>query len=120
MVVGLGMDIVEVGRIERAMKNPRFVERILTPREREFCTDPRRVAGRWAAKEAVYKAVGLPLGWQDIEILPDEVGSPRVRIVRADFDTRRLKIHVTITHERGHAAAVALLERMVYQARVIV
>ncbi|RYG38501.1 holo-[acyl-carrier-protein] synthase [bacterium] len=119
MVVALGMDIVEVARIERAMRNPRFVERILTPREREFCTDARRVAGRWAAKEAVYKAVGLPLGWQDIEILPDEIGAPRARIIRSDYDTRRLKIHITITHERNHAAAVALLERVVYQARNI-
>lgn len=116
MVVALGLDIVEVARIERAMaKNPRFIERVLTPREREFCTDARRVAGRWAAKEAVYKALGLPLGWQDIEILPDEIGVPKVRIKSGNFDSRRLKIHVSITHERGHAAAVALLERIVYQ-----
>ncbi|CAN5685611.1 holo-ACP synthase [soil metagenome] len=119
MVVGLGLDIVEVARIERAMaKNPRFIERILTPREREFCADARRVAGRWAAKEAVYKALGLPLGWQDIEILPDELGVPKVRVRSSDFDPRRLKIHVSITHERNQAAAVALLERVVYHAPV--
>ncbi len=59
MIVGLGIDIVEVARIAEAMKNPRFIERILTPIEREFCTTPQKVAGRWAAKEAIAKAVGL-------------------------------------------------------------
>lgn len=119
MIVGLGIDLVEIARIKRAMKNPRFVERILTPMEREFCDTPAQVAGRWAAKEAVYKAVGLRLKWQEIEILPDEIGSPRVRIHSADYNPKRLRLTVSITHERTHAAAVAILERIVIQATMI-
>ena len=116
MIVGLGMDLVEVGRIARAMERRAFTDRILTPREREFCITASQVAGRWAAKEAIAKAVGLHLTWQQVEILPDELGAPKARISSEQFDPGRLRIHVTITHERGMAAAVAILERLVYQA----
>ncbi len=119
MIVGLGTDLVEIARIERAMKNPRFVYRILTDQEREICTTPQRVAGRWAAKEAIAKAVGLHLTWQQVEILPDEVGVPRAVIDSAYFDRRRLRLHVTISHERTHAVAVAILERNIVKAHLI-
>jgi holo-[acyl-carrier protein] synthase len=116
MVVGLGIDLVEIARIRRAMENPRFVYRILTDAERELCTTPGRVAGRWAAKEAIYKAIGLPMSsWHDIEILHDHLGSPRAVIHSHQFDTKRLRLNVSITHERTHAAAVAVLERLVVQ-----
>lgn len=116
MIVGLGMDLVEIARIEKAMVRPGFIERILTPAERAIYSFPHQVAGRWAAKEAVFKALGLPLTWQQIEILPDELGAPRVQIDHPDFLPGRMRCHVTITHERTHAAAVAIVERMVYQA----
>ena len=116
MVVGLGIDLVEIARIERAMRHKGFLERILTPLEQEFCVKPYQVAGRWAAKEAIAKAVGLSLTWQQVEILPDELGVPRVQVKSPHFDPGRLRIQVSITHERTHAAAVAILERIVYQA----
>jgi holo-[acyl-carrier protein] synthase len=119
MIVGLGTDLVEIARIKHAMKNPRFIERILTEAEREICTTPERVAGRWAAKEAIAKAVGLHLTWQQVEILPDELGSPRAMIDSAYFDRRRLKLHVSITHERTHAMAVAILERTLVKAPLL-
>lgn len=115
MVVGLGIDLVEVSRIRRAMENPRFVYRILTDYEREICNTPAKVAGRWAAKEAIYKAVGIPLHWHDIEVVNDELGAPRAIIRSHQFDSKRLRLNVSITHERGHAAAVAVLERIVMQ-----
>jgi holo-[acyl-carrier protein] synthase len=113
MVVGLGIDMVEIVRIAKAMENPRFVYRVLTDNEREFCKTPSQVAGRWAAKEAVFKAVGLPLHWMDIEILADHAGAPKAVINAAKFDGKRLRIHVSITHERKQAVAVAILERVV-------
>ncbi|MGV3618615.1 MAG: holo-ACP synthase [Fimbriimonas sp.] len=117
MVVGLGIDLVEVARIKRAMENPRFVYKILTDAEREYCgNSAMRVAGRWAAKEAIYKAVGISLTWLDVEILPDELGCPRVKIFSHNYDPKRLRLNISITHERGHAAAVAVLERVVIQA----
>jgi holo-[acyl-carrier protein] synthase len=116
VIVGLGIDIVEISRIEEALQKPAFIERILTPAEREFCVTSSQIAGRWAAKEAIYKAVGLQLGWQQVEILPDELGVPTVRISSPHFDPGRLKVKVSITHERNYAAAVAIVERMVFQA----
>ncbi|HSI73122.1 MAG TPA: holo-ACP synthase [Fimbriimonas sp.] len=116
MIVGLGIDIVEISRVKKAMLRPRFISRILTPREREFCVTPTQVAGRWAAKEAVYKALGVPLRWQQIEILPDPLGGPTVTINSSQYDPGRLKLKVSITHERNYAAAIALVERLVYQA----
>lgn len=117
MVVGMGIDLVEIARIERAMENPRFVSRILTPLEAEFCTTPARVAGRWAAKEALIKAIGLPISFQEIEILPTGTGQPVATIRSRHLDTKRFRVQISITHERTHAAAVALLERLVIQAR---
>lgn len=119
MVVGLGIDIVEVDRIREAMENPRFVYRVLTDMERELCKTPSEVAGRWAAKEAVFKAVGLPLGWQEIEILPDELGIPSVTIHSNEFDLKRLRLKVSISHERRNAVAVAILERVVLHSPLV-
>jgi holo-[acyl-carrier protein] synthase len=115
MIVGLGLDLVYISRIEEAMGNPRFIFRVLTDAEREMCRTPQCVAGRWAAKEAIAKAIGLPLTWQQVEVLPDETGAPHVKITSPNFDPVRLRIHVSITHERDHAAAVAVLERIVMQ-----
>ncbi len=116
MVVGVGIDLVEISRIESAMRRNGFIERILTPAERNFCTKPQQVAGRWAAKEATAKAVGLHLGWHEVEILPDEMGVPRAAVRSVHFDPSRLRIHISISHERAHAVAVAVLERLVFQA----
>jgi holo-[acyl-carrier protein] synthase len=115
MIVGLGLDLVDIARIEEAMKNPRFIFRVLTDAEREMCRTAQCVAGRWAAKEAIAKAIGLPLTWQQVEVLPDETGAPHVKVDSPSFDPVRLRIHVSITHERDHAAAVAVLERIVMQ-----
>lgn len=115
MVVGVGIDIVEISRIEKAMRRGSFVRRILTEREEVYCTSPQRVAGRWAAKEAILKAIGVQFRMQDIEILNDPLGQPHVVIRDPNFDLKRLKILVSITHERGHAAAVAVVERSVLQ-----
>lgn len=116
MVVGLGIDLVEVERIRKAMENPRFVYRILTDVERQFCTTPARVAGRWAAKEAIYKAAGITtLTWHDIEITNGPFGAPSVRILTNHWDGKRLRLNVSISHEKHHAMAVAVLERLVIQ-----
>jgi holo-[acyl-carrier protein] synthase len=119
VIVGLGIDIVEIARIKRAMERAAFLERILTPLEREFFIKPHQVAGRWAAKEAVAKAVGLQLTWQQVEILPDEIGVPRVVVRSPYFDPGRLRLMVSISHEREHAVAMAVLERIVFQAPAV-
>lgn len=108
MVVGLGIDVVEVQRITEVMaRQPRFVERILTPAERAIYTKPHQVAGRWAAKEAIAKAVSVRLRWHDVEVRTGPRGEPLVTIQGLP---EGLHIHVSITHERGLAAAVAVCE----------
>jgi len=128
MIVGVGLDVVELDRIERIMRQPfgaRFAHKVLTPRERErlAALPPRRalefIAGRFAAKEAVVKAfgcgIGAAAGFQDIEIVPDESGRPTCRLSEACW--RRLgrrgdrhAVHVAITHERKLAASTAVVE----------
>lgn len=119
MVIGVGIDLIEIARIRRAMeRNPRFIYRILTDNEREYCRTVQQVAGRWAAKEAIAKAVGLKLRWHQVEILPDELGQPVATVRAMDYDPTRLRLKISITHERTHAAAVAILERVVLHKQI--
>ncbi|TCI70556.1 MULTISPECIES: holo-ACP synthase [unclassified Exiguobacterium] len=114
MIVGIGIDIVELERIARSIKNDRFVARLLTEAERALADaypEQRRiefVAGRFAAKEAYAKAVGTGiargLSWQQIEILPDEAGRPHMT---APFSGR---IHMSISHSEQYAVAQVIIE----------
>ncbi|OLA84653.1 MAG: holo-[acyl-carrier-protein] synthase [Desulfovibrio piger] len=113
MLVGLGMDLTDIGRMERALQRhgTRFAARILAPAEQEACPElrPAFVAGRWAAKEAAVKALGC-----HIEILPTPTGKPELRFTGPALERARQlgvrHIHVSITHERTTAAAVVVLE----------
>ncbi|MBA3725261.1 MAG: holo-ACP synthase [Armatimonadetes bacterium] len=107
MIRGLGIDVIEVGRIEQAMRNPRFLRRILTETERQAGLNAQSVAGLWAAKEATAKAIGTHLAWQDVEIYKNGEGAPQPRILR---DVPLGTVHLSISHERGLAAAVAIWE----------
>lgn len=112
MIRAVGFDIVDVDRIAKAMENPKFLERILTPAERsQIGMDAMRVAGRWAAKEAAYKALRIPsLSWQDVEIVGEPKMAPTISISHGEFDASKTFVHLSISHERGHAAAVVVVE----------
>jgi holo-[acyl-carrier protein] synthase len=124
MIVGLGMDIIELARIRAVYQRhrERFVRRILTPAEEAYVmrfADPTAsLAGRWAAKEAALKALGTGLaagiGWHDVEILPDRRGKPELHLHRKAVDRagelRAVSRHVTITHSELFAAAQVILE----------
>lgn len=105
MIRGLGIDVVEVARISEAMENPRFIERILTLGERSQELTLMRIAGRWAAKEAIAKAVTMKLSWQDVEITNDDTGQPYAHVDHPDWTG---DLMISISHERGIAAAVAI------------
>ncbi len=120
MIYGVGTDIIEIDRIAAVQaKRPRFLTKICTSRE---CEDCRRkgietLAGKFAAKEAVAKALGCGLGavhWQEIEICADEAGMPRVfchgNARRQMAELGVIRIHVSISHCRGYATAVAVAE----------
>ncbi|MCX6871944.1 MAG: holo-ACP synthase [Verrucomicrobia bacterium] len=124
MILGVGIDLVEVGRIRDSLERlgERFARRILCPAEYEYCfshTDPStHVAARFAAKEAVSKAfgtgIGTELGWLDIEVIRLESGSTQVRLQGAGtqlMERRSAKIiHLNLTHTAQYASAVAILE----------
>ena len=110
MIIGLGIDVVEVDRIREAMKDPKFVQRILTEKEIELCPTPEQVAGRWAAKEALAKAIPGLVRWHDAEILRAETGAP-IPHVKAEYLPESSSIHLSISHEKGIASAVAVVEK---------
>src|SRR3954447_7260875 len=113
----LGIDIIKVERIRSALERfgTRFSGRILTESERRYVRDrPETMAGRWAAKEAVSKVLGLGvrgIGWRDIEIERLPTGQPAVRLHgRAAARANQLgmeRIAVSITHESEYAVAIA-------------
>ncbi|MGD6850208.1 holo-ACP synthase [Rossellomorea aquimaris] len=115
MIKGIGLDIVETGRIQRMIeRQPKFVKRILTAKEEDaFCTlnEQRKVefaAGRFAAKEAFAKAngtgIGTALSFQDIEISKDPNGKPYFS------KPEGANTHLSITHSREFAAAQVIIE----------
>lgn len=106
MVVSVGIDTVEIERIECAMAQPKFLERILTPEERSRCRSAETVAGRWAAKEAIWKCLPSIRSWQDVEILDDPSGKPVPRLALPPG----WRVHISITHDRRFATAVAIME----------
>jgi len=125
VIVGTGIDIVEVPRIERAIQRygERFINRLFTPDEADYCRRGARpaehFAARFAAKEAALKALGV--GWSrgisftEVEVRNDELGAPSVRLSgRALELSRRLgvsRVHVSLTHHRRFAIAQVILER---------
>lgn len=115
MIIGIGLDLVEMERIDKLRRRQeRFSKRILTKVEWKLyhsLSEKRKtefLAGRFAAKEAYSKAIGTGIGkelsFQDIEIIPDEKGKPR--IVKPIGN----QIHVSITHTKTHAAAQVIIE----------
>ena len=104
------MDIVSVRRIERAMRRAGFLKRILTPDERQLDLTPMRVASRWAAKEAIYKALGGGIVWQDLSVLNDTQRAPLIIWHRDTSTLGPIKVHLSLSHEHEHAVAFAVVE----------
>ena len=122
MLVGLGMDLTDIGRMERALQRhgARFAARILAPAEQEACPElrPAFVAGRWAAKEAAVKALGsgfsAGIGFHDVEVVTLDGGRPELRLHGRAQELAEEKgvkyLHVSISHERDMAGAMVILE----------
>ncbi len=128
MIVGIGTDLVEIARIEAALARfgDRFAQRILGPaewqrylarRERSARRGVAFLATRFAAKEAISKALGLgmrmPMTWRAVEILNAPSGAPvaRPRGALSEYVAQRgLSLHVSVTDEREMAMAYAIAE----------
>jgi holo-[acyl-carrier protein] synthase len=113
----LGIDIIRIERIRASLERfgQRFTNRVLTPAEQAYVrARPETMAGRWAAKEAVSKVLGLGvrgIGWRDIEIERLPTGQPAVQLHgRAAERAEQLgmgRIAVSISHESDYAVAIA-------------
>ena len=116
MASGVGIDLLEIDRLERALeRHPRLAERVFTAAEREYAAararPGRHLAARFAAKEAVVKALGLSggFGLREIEVLAGE--PPTVRLAgRAAEVAGDRRVEISLTHSRDNAAAVAIAE----------
>lgn len=121
MILGTGIDIIEVDRVAKAAAKEGFMHRIFTQEEllrfAKFNNDPAHIAGAFAAKEAVSKALGTGIGaveWKDIEILHHQSGQPYVKLYgNAQKRMQELggeTLHISISHVKAMAAAQAILE----------
>lgn len=124
MILGTGIDLIEVARIESAHAKfgERFLNRILRPDELAYCLSQKRpgpfLAARFAAKEAISKAfgtgIGAQLGWQDMEVRRKESGEPYVVLHDGGLalmeKRRATRVHLSLSHTEIHATAIAILE----------
>lgn len=121
MILGIGTDIIEIERIDRAIKNtPMFLEKIFTKRELDELNKStlrvESVAGNFAVKEAVSKAVGTGMrrfSFNDIEVFRDELGKPIVQVsdkVKDIIKVDNYTFNVSISHNRTCAIAFVILE----------
>lgn len=115
MIVGIGVDIVDLGRFDRAVsRTPRLVERLFAVSEQTLPVHS--LAARFAAKEALIKALGRSDGvrWHDVETIEDEHGNPEFSLhgdVAATAAARGIThFHLTMTHDAGVACAFVVAE----------
>jgi holo-[acyl-carrier protein] synthase len=124
MILGIGIDIIEVARIQASHEKfgERFLNRILHPNEISYCLSYKVpapfLAARFAAKEAISKAfgtgIGAQLGWRDMEIRRKESGEPFVVLHGGGQELMQARgaqrVLISLSHTQTYAAAVALLE----------
>ena len=112
MILGIGIDIIEVERIAKACSNERFLSRVFTEKELEYSLNKKNkfqhLAGRFAAKEAFFKALGKRVGWRDIEIVNLPSGKPVIKILNPDYSFN--KVHLSLAHLEKYALAVVIIE----------
>ena len=124
MILGVGVDIVEVVRIERsiARHGDHFLQRVFTEGEIAYCSKVKspgpNYAARFAAKEAVSKAfgvgIGAQLGWLEIEVCRKENGAPFIELRRGSAEFARIRgaraIHLSLSHTAAYAVAQVVIE----------
>ncbi len=125
MVYGIGVDLVQIVRMERAIRKwgERFIVRVFTSEEARICQDratpPAAFALRFAAKEAFSKAMGLGmkrgLKWREIEVFNDSRGKPGLRLHGSSLKICNEKgitgIHLSLSDERDYGVAMVVLEK---------
>jgi holo-[acyl-carrier protein] synthase len=123
MIKGIGVDMVEIGRIEKLIAKDRgFAAKIFTAREIAYCEGKffkaQHYAARFTAKEAFFKALGTGfrdgMSWQDVEVENDSLGKPQLRLTAValqKFEKRKLKkALLSLSHTRDMAVALVVIE----------
>jgi len=122
MIVGIGIDMVEVERIRSAVANKHFCDKVYTANEQDYCKRrgqgaAQSYAARFAGKEAILKALGTGFrggSFLDMEIFHDELGAPQVILSGHVAETAKekgvTKIHLSLTHLKEYAAAECIME----------
>src|SRR5258708_39605749 len=110
----IGVDIVEIDRIAKSVKNPRFLKRVFAPNEVTYCrsrkNSAQHFAVRFAAKEAVWKAVGEPkLLHRDIKVRNQSSGKPII-VFPARFKKLAKRLSISLSHGRDYAVAMAVFQ----------
>jgi holo-[acyl-carrier protein] synthase len=123
-IIGIGTDIIECLRIAQMIDRhgELFIRRVYTEHEIEYCSNKKAAtqhyAGRWAAKEAVLKALGTGwvqgISWRDVEVRHKRGGAPTIALcggAREVFERSGIaRMHISISHCRSHAVAYAIAE----------
>ncbi|MDW7693456.1 holo-ACP synthase [Flammeovirgaceae bacterium SG7u.111] len=120
MILGIGVDIVETARIEKSIKKKGFVEKVFSEKEIAYCQEKARphehFAGRFAAKEALVKALGEAYYFQvepsQVEVTNNEQGKPEFTVPTLPI-FENLTIHLSISHCSCHAVAMVTIEKEV-------
>jgi len=120
LVLGIGIDIIEIHRVDKAIKNPRFVERVYTVEEQEYLkgrnNNPSTAAGYFAAKEAAAKALGTGFGkfkWTDIQVVRNKDGKPGIKLHGNAKNLMDIiggsSILLSISHSKDNAIAQVII-----------
>lgn len=121
-MIKCGTDIIEIARIKDAIEKEGFKERVYTEKEIEYCESKnvqkyQSYSGRFAAKEAIFKALSTliedkyKIKWTDFEIINDKEGKPNVQINTNIIDKSLIKnIDISISHCKEYATAVCIIE----------
>lgn len=128
MIFGIGIDLIEIDRIKAELEKheDRFCKMVFTVKEIEYCHRNKNLniqaqcfSGRFAAKEAFFKAIGTGLqnglGWKDVEVMKDKLGKPNIALknksLRLIKDEKISNIQLSISHSKYYATAVVILEK---------
>lgn len=114
MIVGIGIDLIEVDRVKKAMeKHPRFLDRVFTPEEVRYSQGKKNaaqhLAARFAAKEAFFKALGRRISWAEVGVVNLPSGQPMLQVT-AKEDLGFSRAHLSLSHLKNYAQAVVVLE----------
>ncbi len=121
-MIKCGTDIIEINRIKNALEKEGFRERVYTEKEVEYCESKnvqkyQSYSGRFAAKEAIFKALSniiedkYKIKWTDLEIINNKDGSPYVHLYADVIDKSKIKsIDVSISHCKEYATAICIAE----------